>query len=259
MSSSNKESKSTPNPTQPQNALFDSGLGSSINPCSGLFGEDYLQLSGSYESEYYDYDQDGGPLSIPLTSPPLLTTVTEDPSQQVSGDGENEDNSDNSTVAHSDETGSASTMVACTTILPATSTSTAHTDENSDSNSLDKCTTNVTSGRIAPKDDIDLSLSTTTANTTHVVNVDSNNSDMCSSDPNPIHNGTTSDSQNPGNSSDHESDADQDQNDIPSPILSHVRAQPLDIIIRGSVVENHSEIISERLLTENARAYSPPE
>ena len=250
----------TPNPSQPQNAPLDSGLGSSIHALSGSFGEGYQHLSGSYESEYYDYDQDGGPLSISLTSPPLLTTVIGNPShEQVSGNGENEDNSDSSTVAHSDETGSASTTVACTAILAATgtSTSTTHTDENGDSSTLDKCTTNANA---APKNDVDLSPRsdgcTATANTTHVVDIDL---DMCSSDPNPIHNGSTSDSQN-GDSSDQESDhdANQDQNDMPSPILSHVRAQPLDIIIRGSVVENRPEVISERLLTENARGYSPP-
>jgi hypothetical protein len=254
MSSFNNESEITPNPGQPQNAPFDSGLGSSINPLSGSFGEGY---QGSYESEYYDYDQDGGPLSLPLTSLPLLTTVFDNPSQQVFGDGENDDNSVSSTVAHSGETGSASTTVACTTTLAATSTITAHTDENSDLNSLDMHTI---AARIAPKDDADLSLSssqsdgcTTTANTTRAINGDS---DRCPSDPNPIHIGTISDSQDE-NSSDHESDADQDQNDIPSPILSHARAQPLDIIIRGSVVEDHPEIISERTLTD-ARAYSPP-
>ena len=255
MSSFNKESKITPNPSQPQNAPFDSGLGSSIHALSGSFGED---LSGSYESEYYDFDQDGGPLSMPLTSPPLLTTVTDNPSQQVSGDGENENNSDSSTVAHSDETGLASTTVACITILAATGTSasTAHTDENGDSSTLDKCMTNANA---APKNDVDLSPSsdgcTATANTTHVVDIDL---DMCSSNPNPIHNGLTSDSQN-GDSSGQESDhdADQDQNDMPSPILSYVRAQPLDIVIRGSVVEGHPGLISERLLTESAHAYSP--
>jgi hypothetical protein len=60
-----------------------------------------------------------------------------------------------------------------------------------------------------------------------------------------------------------ESDTDQDQNDSPSPILSHVRAEPLkvkEIIIRGSVVEHRSEVSSdhERVLIESTCLPSPP-
>lgn len=264
MSSFNKGSKNTPSTSQPHNAPMDSGLGSSINPLSGSFGEGYQLLSGSYnELEYDDYDQDT-PLSLQPASLPLLTTVIDNSSQQVASDGQNED-SDGSTVAHSSETGS---TVAFTIVTSTLNTSIVPTEsnENSSSNSLDECKSNANAACTDPKGDFSLITSSsddkcaTSANTVHHaadlgVKGDLNSLDAYPSDPNPIHNGAISGIQDKKSS---ESDADQGDNDLPSPILSHVRAQPLEIIIRGSVVEDRPGVISERTLTESARPYSPP-
>ena len=253
MSSFNKESKNTPSPNQSQNAPLDSGVGSSINPLSGSFGEGYQQLSGSYEPEY-DYDQDG-PLSLQLASEPLLTTVIDNPPQQVPGDRQNEDSDSSSTVAHSGETGSSS-VTACAI----TAADTASIDINSDSKSSDRCTTNTTHTDLDTNGDL-LMMNSSDTCTTNTAQTDldlkkhSSDLDRCPSDPDPIHNGVVSNSQDENSS---EPDAKQDQNDMPSPILSHVRAQPLEIVIRGSVVEDRPEVISERILTESARAHSPP-
>ena len=229
MSLFNKESQNNlPSLGQPQNPPLDSGLGSSINPLSGSFGEGYQLLSGSYESECYDYyDQDGGPLSLQPASLPLLTTVIDTPPQQVPGDIQNEDSS-SSIIAHSTitETGSSSTVA-----YTASATDTAHTDVKDDSDTC-SCTS-----------------------TTNVSTVDAECSNNSGRYPNPIHDGTVSDIQRS------ESGAEQDANDPPSPVLSHVRAEPLkvkEIIIRGSVDENHPGIISERVLVESGRAHSPP-
>ena len=255
MSSFNKESINIPSSSQPQNALLDSGLGSSITPLSGSFGEGYQLLSGSYELEY-DYDE-GGPLSLQPASQPLLTTVIDNPSQQVSGDEQNEDSNSSSTVAHSSETGSSSSTTACTIAAAYT----ASIDINSDSKSSDRCTTNATHTDLDINGDLlmNSSDSCTTNACTAQTDLDLkkylSDLDRCPSDPNPIDDGVISNSQDENSS---EPDAKQDQNDIPSPVLSHVRAQPLEIVIRGSVVEDRPEVISERILTESARAHSPP-
>jgi hypothetical protein len=98
MSSLNQASENQPKCSLPrhQNAPLDSGLGSSINPPSGSFGEGYQHLSGSHESEYIDDDDEAGPLSLP---PPLLTlTVIDNP-----GDGDKSDTY-SYTVEHSGKT-----------------------------------------------------------------------------------------------------------------------------------------------------------
>ena len=226
MSSFNKQSKNNlPSLGQPQNAPLDSGLGSSINPPSGSFGEGYQLLSGSYESEYYDDDQDSGPLSLPPASLPLITTITHTPPQQIP---ENKD-SNSSTLAHSrpSETGSAS-MIACTT----TATDTAHTDVKDNSNSSDRCTS-----------------------ITNTSTADAEDSNNLGRYPSSVVISTIQDENSD------ELGAEQGGGDPPSPILSHVRAEPLkvkEIIIQGSVVENHPEFISERILVESGRAHSPP-
>lgn len=261
MSSLNRESENQPKSSLPrhQNAPLDSGLGSSINPPSGSFGEGYQQLSGSYEyeSEYIDeYDQ-AGPLSLPPASLPLLTTVIDNSSQQVSGNG---DNSDSSTVAHSTETGLASTVT-----VTGAGTINAHTGINSDPDSLVKCTTAVNAACTDLKGYSLLNSSdgcTTNASTVQTnldLRSDSNSLTVESHPPDPnnsVHDGAISATHN-----EVESDTDQDQNDSPSPVLSHVRAEPLklkEVIIRESVVERHPEVISERVLIESTRSPSPP-
>ena len=266
----NQESKNAPKSSLPgpQDVHFDSGLGGSINQLSGSFEEGYQQLSGSYELEYYDYDQ-GGPLSFQPASLTLLTTVTDSPSQQVSSDEQNVDSgSDNSTTVA--QTNSVSTVAR--TNIAGIDSSTTHTG---DSSSLDRYTTNTDTTCTELKGDSS-AVSDSHGHATNASASQSEPQDLGSGSRslardryppgpcigNPVHHpGTTtiSDTQNEINTS--ESDSDQDQNDCPSPILSNVRAEAVkvkEIIIRESVVENRPEVISERVLVESARSPSPP-
>ena len=203
-----------------QNAHFDSGFGSSINQPSGSFGEGY-------------------------------------PGQLLVDNYESENEYDLSLDINDFESGPISLQPASlqlhTTIFDNTSLHVSSNVQNNDSNSTGthSSETGLTSTVAC----------TSTANTACTgVNVDlstssSDNIDNFPSDPDHIHGRVVANIQDENSGLDTE----QSRQNSPSPVLSHVRAEPIkvkEIIIRTPVVERRPEVISERILIEGA--HSPP-
>lgn len=224
MSSFDQEPSHTSTPNPRTDARFDSGLGSSINQLSGSFREGNQSLPlDSYEAPEGEFD------SLLLDGGPGLLSLQPQSlviQQPVTADFDPISSNHELSGSTSEPPADRTTDdTGSTSTIAATYTNTAHTDP---------------AMRHPSSSFLDEHNSETDSNPTHddVIQIaDVGNSEL--------------------------PDTQQYDDDPPSPVLSHVRAEPLTIpvketIIRRPVVEHRPELIYETTLTERGHSHSPP-